>query len=464
MEGWDKVVPQFLREMLSSLDPKARDAVEELRLREGFPLAVVQAGEEWTHPAWRGRPLTEEALRRVLETAGRGSVHTVLDQLRSGYVTAAGGVRVGICGEGATREGELLSFRRITSLALRVPHALPGVARPLLPQLAEGGELSNTLILSPPGLGKTTLLRDLIRCVSLGEGVRPRRVGVADERGELGAGALRRQLGPRTDVLENCPKAAALLMLLRGMAPQVLAVDEITAPEDLRAIQEAAGCGVTLLATAHGEAGRSCGCGPSTGNCWTRGFFGPLWCSPWPRASESILCEGGHAMTALLGKTLLFAGCTAFGLLRGSRLRQRTACLGEFRRTLAGLARELAFSLRPVSDLMASAEAGTQGPTAAFFRTCRRRFAEGGQESWAESWTEALEQVALPLEEADLRLLQEAGDVLGRYDGESQRQALEGLLRGLEGQAAEAAETSRRLCRVYLALGLAAGLFCLILL
>ena len=93
MEGWDKVVPQFLREMLSSLDPKARDAVEELRLREGFPLAVVQAGEEWTHPAWRGRPLTEEALRRVLETAGRGSVHTVLDQLRSGYVTAAGGVR-----------------------------------------------------------------------------------------------------------------------------------------------------------------------------------------------------------------------------------------------------------------------------------------------------------------------------------------------------------------------------------
>ena len=230
MEGWDKVVPQFLREMLSSLDPKARDAVEELRLREGFPLAVVQAGEEWTHPAWRGRPLTEEALRRVLETAGR----------------------VGICGEGATREGELLSFRRITSLALRVPHALPGVARPLLPQLAEGGELSNTLILSPPGLGKTTLLRDLIRCVSLGEGVRPRRVGVADERGELGAGALRRHLGPRTDVLENCPKAAALLMLLRGMAPQVLAVDEITAPEDLRAIQEAAGCGVTLLATAHG--------------------------------------------------------------------------------------------------------------------------------------------------------------------------------------------------------------------
>lgn len=226
MEGWDKVVPQFLREMLSSLDPKARDAVEELRLREGFPLAVVQAGEEWTHPAWRGRPLTEEALRRVLETAGRGSVHTVLDQLRSGYVTAAGGVRVGICGEGPPGRESCSPFVGLPLWPFGCPTLLRGVARPLLPQLAEGGELSNTLILSPPGLGKTTLLRDLIRCVSLGEGVRPRRVGVADERGELGAGALRRHLGPRTDVLENCPKAAALLMLLRGMAPQVLAVDE----------------------------------------------------------------------------------------------------------------------------------------------------------------------------------------------------------------------------------------------
>ena len=95
-------------------------------------------------------------------------------------------------------------------------------------------------------------------------------------------------------------------------------------------------------------------------------------------------------MTALLGKTLLFAGCTAFGLLRGSRLRQRTACLGEFRRTLAGLARELAFSLRPVSDLMASAEAGTQGPTAAFFgpaagglpRAARRAGRRAGQRPW----------------------------------------------------------------------------------
>ncbi len=169
-------------------------------------------------------------------------------------------------------------------------------------------------------------------------------------------------------------------------------------------------------------------------------------------------------MTTLLGKTLLFAGCTAFGLLRGLRLRQRKACLQAFRRTLAGLARELAFSLRPMDALMAGAEASSTGTTATFFRTCRQVFHSSGQESWAESWSAALKAVPLPLEPEDLHLLQEAGDVLGRYDGESQRQALEGLLCRLEEQTEIARETAQRLFRVYLALGITAGLFCWILL
>lgn len=183
MDGFAGVLPRFLQEKLACLPPKTRADLEELRLREGFPLSAVTAGEEWTHPPWRDHPLSEEDLRRVVEVAGRGSVHTILDQLRSGYVTAAGGVRIGVCGEGAVQDGQLLSFRRITSLALRLPHSLSGLAPPLLPKLKADGRLQSTLILSPPGLGKTTLLRDLIRCISSGEGVAPVRVGVADERG-----------------------------------------------------------------------------------------------------------------------------------------------------------------------------------------------------------------------------------------------------------------------------------------
>ena len=249
---WEQVLPRDLRACLKDLEPAERTSLEEVRLRAGFPMSIVIGGTERTPDPWKDRLLTEADLRRVLEVAGGGSVHTILDQLRAGYVTASGGVRLGVCGTAAADGGILRSFRTVTSLAVRVPHTIPGIARPLLPALMEDGLLQSTLILSPPGWGKTTLLRDLIRCLSAGEGITPLRVGVADERGELGAGDLRLFLGPRTDVLENVPKAAALLMLLRGMSPQVLAADEITAPEDIRAMKTAAGCGAVLLATAHG--------------------------------------------------------------------------------------------------------------------------------------------------------------------------------------------------------------------
>lgn len=248
-----QALPLRLRGQALSLSRRDRAGTEELRLRAGWPMTAL--AEETERPLG-GPPVTVAELEQLVEIASRASLHTVLDQIRRGYLTLEGGHRVGLCGEAVLREGEIHALRTISSVNLRIARQVKGAAAPVLDGLCPNGRLADTLILAPPGLGKTTLLRDLIRTVSGGEGCTPLRVSLADERGEVAAlynGLPQLEVGRRTDVAEGCPKAQGLMLLLRAMNPQVLAVDEITAPEDVKALTTAAGCGVTLLATAHGE-------------------------------------------------------------------------------------------------------------------------------------------------------------------------------------------------------------------
>ena len=248
-----QALPPRLREEALSLPEQDQARTEELRLRAGWPMTALIDGAE--RPLG-GPPVAVEELERLVEIASGASLHTVLDQVRRGYLTFEGGHRIGLCGTAVLREGEIHSLRAVSSADLRIARQVRGAAGPVLDRLCPGGRLADTLILAPPGLGKTTLLRDLIRSVSEGEGCVPLRVSLADERGEVAAmynGRPQLEVGRRTDVAEGCPKAQGLMLLLRAMNPQVLAVDEITAPEDVKALITAAGCGVTLLATAHGE-------------------------------------------------------------------------------------------------------------------------------------------------------------------------------------------------------------------
>ena len=249
------VLPEQRRNNLCALGMDRLEKLEELRLRRGFPMtALLPEGELETD----GPPIGEDDLRQAIENATQASAHTALDRVRQGFVTLRGGHRVGLCGSVVKREGQIVTLRDIFSLSIRVARSVEGQAVELLPRLTENGVFLSTLILAPPGEGKTTLLRDLVRGLSDGDAGPPLRVGVADERGEIAAlwqGEPQLYAGRHTDVIDGCSKAEGLSILVRGMNPQVVAADEITDPADVQAITGAAGCGVALIATAHG-AGR----------------------------------------------------------------------------------------------------------------------------------------------------------------------------------------------------------------
>ena len=248
--GAVSLLPERLRREAERLDRKDRILAEEIRLRRGRPAGILLPEGERLLP---GGPVTDREMEALLEIATQASVHAVRDGLRDGYIAVRGGYRLGVCGSAVTERGEMTGLSVVSSAALRIARQVWGAAEPVLSRIVPLGEYSSTLILSPPGGGKTTLLRDIVRTLSDKYRLR---VALADERCEIAAmqgGVPQMDVGIRTDVLEKCPKSHAAMLLLRGMNPQVLAMDEITRPEDVAAAEQAAYCGVRLAATAHAD-------------------------------------------------------------------------------------------------------------------------------------------------------------------------------------------------------------------
>ena len=221
-----KILPAWLREDVNRL---GAESLQELRLRlNAPPQLILNQGRQ----AIRGK-VTQEDLTFCINAASRYSPWATAT-VQEGYLTTAGGHRIGICGE-VSGSG----FRQIRSLCIRVARDYPGIGEKA--SLLSG----SVLVLGAPGWGKTTLLRDLIRQRSLRENV-----AVVDERGELFPYGF--DTGIQTDVLTAVRKSQGILRLLKTMGPATIAVDEITSPEDMTALLEAFGCGVNLLASAHG--------------------------------------------------------------------------------------------------------------------------------------------------------------------------------------------------------------------
>jgi len=266
-EGWDEIMrylPPTLARRLAALPPVTRQLAEEIRIAIGRPLWVltpvgdgfVTGGGGLVDDPGAAPPVSGEELSACLERMTASSWYAVEEQARQGFLTLPGGHRVGLAGEVQVVNGRIERFRTVRGLVIRRARQVKGCADGVVGRLVERRHgrvrLASTLLIGAPGSGKTTLLRELARLASLGlPGTLPGlRVAVVDERGELAGGGTF-DLGPRTEVLEHCPKAAGILLALRALSPQVVITDEIGGPEDAAAVAEAMNAGVSVLASAH---------------------------------------------------------------------------------------------------------------------------------------------------------------------------------------------------------------------
>ncbi|MCA0754525.1 stage III sporulation protein AA [Paenibacillus sp. N4] len=265
------LLPLELKTLLEKLPESLQEQLEEIRIREGRPLEVCFRGQSrfmtldgsMRQTADAAFKPTSDTCRKLLERITNYSLYAMEEELRRGFITVSGGHRIGLAGRTILDGGVVRGIRDIGGFNIRVAREVIGASANLLPRLLDRSRktLHSALILAPPQQGKTTLVRDIARSVSYGLWPSPeagswqgRKVGIVDERSEIAAcvrGIPTFDVGPRTDVMDACPKAEGMMMMLRSMSPEVLIADEIGRPEDGEAIREASHAGVSVVATAH---------------------------------------------------------------------------------------------------------------------------------------------------------------------------------------------------------------------
>lgn len=243
-----QIMPVRLRTSVEQVLKEHIDT-EEIRIRIGQPMELRCKAKS----LWLPDKITPDDIEEMLTFISRYSIYAYEEEIRQGFLTIEGGNRIGFAGQVRMEEGQVSCMTNIRFLNIRIAREQKGCARELLPLLYEEEELQNTLLISKPGIGKTTYLRDCIRLISDGDG---KKVCVIDERSEIAAchlGIPQNDVGKRTDVLDGCPKQEGMRMALRSMSPEVIAVDELGGEEDAFAVQQMVLCGCKILGTMHGD-------------------------------------------------------------------------------------------------------------------------------------------------------------------------------------------------------------------
>ena len=252
----DRILALLPRDVSEAVRKQPQLGLEEVRLRLNRPIQLIYAhGERLLEIA-----PDERDCERMLECLCAHSLYAWEEELKNCFITLPGGCRVGMCGRMRINEGHLSGLNRITSFNIRIAHEYKGCAAQIAGRLADAeGRPLPTLLISPPGAGKTTMLRDIARSFSNGlYGLKPRKVCIADERSEIAGaynGVYTLDVGRRTDVMDGCSKTDAMARLIRTMSPEVLVTDEIGTEADAMAVLDACASGVAVIASAHGDAG-----------------------------------------------------------------------------------------------------------------------------------------------------------------------------------------------------------------
>ncbi|MFT8314661.1 MAG: stage III sporulation protein AA [Clostridium sp.] len=246
------VLPQNIRNIITKV--KELERLQEIRLKVNKPL-ILKLGEKEIIEDYK---VSYEDINNILKRMSNYSIYSIEDEMKQGYITIKGGHRVGICGNCIIENNIVKTIKNVSSLNIRICREIIGCSDKIMSRILKDNNVLNTIIISPPKCGKTTLIRDITRNISNGingSGLKGKNVCVIDERSEICAssnGIPQLNVGIRTDVMDNCPKSQGIMMAIRSMAPDVIVCDEIGTYEDVKSILSALNCGVNLITTIHG--------------------------------------------------------------------------------------------------------------------------------------------------------------------------------------------------------------------